>query len=556
MNENEGFWCQSYQKNITSNLRFRPKKNLYSFFHLTDNLIGSLKQSFETQFIEYVSNTKVEIIVYNLTTSVDHDCDAGSYDECVSQQRMQQKTNCSLPFELGQQLEGPICQTYEEGIKVVREILTSRKKCNFSCLQIDVKYKEEPEHYLHALANKALVRHFVKTSGDKSGYLYQIPKKVKLLSNVYEYTFPVALGYFGSIVGIFTGVSIFSILVIIVDALNIKKGMKTWILKTVQIGIFIYLLVIFIMLLMKYIQKPVANSIIFAKSKSDFSLSVCSLPFTYASKISTVQSEIEEEVGSIKSKFYYQLNDTAFWEQWRNISTMIDTITLDNGTNKVDLISADYENTRYLTVLPYNNVSVAICHTFDLSQHNTILNIHLVYNAEIEMYVHKQGQFLYEWSRKENKILPSSKENVRRIKGGVRISDTAFFLNTETITSLQLPSKPETYDDCLKDEGEKLFGTELIQCYLGGNFSNKCLELDVSLENITSIINNQSTCYSPETVMSIKTSQSNYLLHSVIELSYGLIDSTYKGLGLTTKEASVSLIFPSFTRISKVRFVK
>ena len=189
------------------------------------------------------------------------------------------KTNCSLPFELGQTIEEPFCQTYREGVEVVKEILASRKKCKSSCLQIDVRYKEEPDHYLLALATRDFVKTFADYGGDSFGYHYIVPDKITLLSNVHEYTATVALGYFGSIVGVFIGVSILGMLEIIADTLNLNQQVTKWILNTAKLVMIIYLLVIFGMLLFKYIHKPVANSISFDKTNSDLSLSVCSISY-------------------------------------------------------------------------------------------------------------------------------------------------------------------------------------------------------------------------------------------------------------------------------------
>ena len=232
---------------------------------------------------------------------------------------------------------------------------------------------------------------------------------------------------------------------------------------------------------------------------------------------------------------------------------MIDSMTMDNGTHEIDLISADYANNKYTHILPHNNVSLAICHTFELSQYSTIHRINLVYNSEIEIYVHKNGQFLYEWNRKKTKILPLSKENVRSNNNLVEIFDTAFTLNMEIISSLNRTFTTESFDDCLKAEVQRHLGPEQIHCYFDVKFSNRCLSLmnSESLKKIATVLNNQSTCNSPETVMSIETSQSNYLEISSIKYEG---DGEKDDLGLTNTDAHVSLIFSRFTKISKVRY--
>ena len=490
-------------------------------------------------------------MAYNITANDGYDCDVGTHDDCLDQHRMLLKTNCSLPFELGQTIDEPVCQTYEEGVEVVKEILASRNKCKSSCLQIDVRYKEEPDHYLLALANPKANKKFVEFSGKNLGYTYNIPNKVKLLSNVHEYTAQAALGYFGSIVGVFIGVSIFGILEIIAVVLDIKHQVRKCILNAAKLIMIIYLLCIFGMLLMKYIHRPVANSISFVKSKSDFSLTVCSIPYYNYKNINDTERYTHMDSN-------YKIDSISFWEKWISISTMIDTMTINNGTHEINLISDKYENTRHLTILPYNNISLAICHTFDLSQHNSIHTLNLVYNSEIEIFVHKQGQFLHEWIRKGTKILPSSKENVRKKKNIIEISNTAFFLDMEIISKLHGSSTTESFDVCLKNEGKKLLGNEFIQCFLDIKNSTKCFELIhyESLKNMTNFINHQEICNSQETDISIKTSQYNYAKSKIIKVRNTFSNDLFKeNIGLTNKKIGVSLIFSSFTRISKVRFL-
>ena len=115
-------------------------KKLYSIFHLSGNLLKSLKHSLQNEYIKYVSNIKIEITAFNLTRKDGYDCNIGSYDHCVAQQRLLQNLNCSLPFEIGQQYEENVCQTYKEGVNVTKEILNSRKICKPSCFQTDVRY--------------------------------------------------------------------------------------------------------------------------------------------------------------------------------------------------------------------------------------------------------------------------------------------------------------------------------------------------------------------------------------------------------------------------------
>ena len=513
---------------------------LYSIFHLSGNLLGSLKQIHENTYINYVSNIEIEITAFNLARKDGYDCDTGSYDHCVAQQRLLQNSNCSLPFELGQLNEENVCKTYEEGLNVTQEILTLSKRCKPSCFQIDVKYKEEPEHYLLALARPELVTRFVEVASDECGYIYKIPKEIRILSNAHEYTAPVALGYFGSIVGIFIGLSFLSIVEFIIDFFHIKKLFKTWIFNVSKIGMSMYLFALFVMLLMKFLQYPVANSINFEKTNSNFSISLCSLPYS-------------------KRLWNYKLfvkDSNLFGTKWRNVSTMIDTMTMNNGTHDIDLIADQYKNSRYSSILPYNNVTVAICNTFDLSQHNALKKIHLVYNTEIEVYFHLKDQFLYEWLRKKTKFLPSSSKNVRIFEDMIVVLDTHAFVNVELKKFLS----SESFNEWLNAEGRTLFGSQLVENYLDEEFKNISLNQEdiVRFENISKFMHNVTFCPSPDTFMNVKVSQSNYLTSITMKISNKAMNtqsSLDEELGLTNQNPSVTFEFPSFTKISQVTLI-
>ena len=507
---------------------------------MSGNLLGSLKQIHDNTNINYVSNTKIEITAFNLTRKDGYDCDIGSYDHCVAQQRLLQNSNCFLPFDLGQHNDENVCKTHEEGLNVSQEMLTLSKRCKPSCFQIDVKYKEEPEHYLLVLARPELVTRFVEAARDELGYIYQIPKEIRIFSNTHEYTAPVALGYFGSIVGIFIGVSFLSIVEFTIDFFHVNKLFKRWILNVSKIGISMYLLALFVMLLMKFLQYPVANSINFEKTNSNFSISICSLPYTFLSK-------------ELWDYTLFAKDSNLFGKKWRNVSTMIDSMTMNNGTHDIDLIADQYKNSRYSSILPYNNNTVAICNTFDLSQHNAVNKIHLVYNTEIEVYFHLKDQFLYEWLRKKTKFLPSSSKNVRIFGDMIEVLDTHVFVNVELKQSIS----SESFDDWLNAEGRTLFGSQLVEDYLNEEFKNISLNQEdiVRFENISKFMHNVTFCPTPDSYMNVKVSQSNYLTSITMKISNKEMNtqsSLNEELGLTNLKPSVTLEFSSFTKISQV----
>ena len=64
----------------------------------------------------------------------------------------------------------------------------------------------------------------------------------------------------------------------------------------------------------------------------------------------------------------------------------------------------------------------------------------------------------------------------------------------EAISSLQGSSTNATFDDCLKAEGQRIFGRELMHCYFEGKFSNKCLEL-IHTKSLTKYLHQKGSKY-------------------------------------------------------------
>ena len=260
--------------------------------------------------ISHVSNIRLQIETTQIFPENGSDCSMESYDICLARERLLLNSSCTLPFEDIISSHNEPCSTFEQGRDRVRDVLATRENCQQMCLQMNIKYSQEPEHYLLALKRPMVIATF---SIQDFGYHYIIPKDVRLLTNKHDYTAPVALGYFGSIVGIFTGISILSFLILFTDTNYISASIRKGFLLTIQGGIIIYLAVIVIILFYKFLQYPSTNSINFIQTKTDFRISVCSKPFTYE-----IQSFGYHEMKMIDS-----LKDVTFWENWKNISSMI-----------------------------------------------------------------------------------------------------------------------------------------------------------------------------------------------------------------------------------------
>jgi hypothetical protein len=348
----------------------------------------------------HVSNIKIKIEAIQISPEDGFECGMETYDICLARERELLNNSCTLPFEEIKSSQNEICSTYEQGMETVREIWAIRELCQQMCLQFKIRYSQEPERYLLALTRPKVINGF---SNQDFGYHYQIPTDVRLLTNKHDYTAPVALGYFGSIVGIFTGISILSFLILFTETEYLNASIRKGLLFMVQGGLNIYLAGVVIVLFSKYLQFSSTNTIDFIQAKTDFSLSVCSKPYTY---------EIKSFNGNQKMEKIDRLSNATFWQSLRNISTMIDSIIIYNVSHKINLNLNDSTIAQFLTV-PIDDNSMAVCNIIDLTPYGMVEILELSYTTEIEIYLHRNGQFFYEFNRKENMIIVSSYRNVR-----------------------------------------------------------------------------------------------------------------------------------------------
>ena len=246
------------------------------------------------------------------------------------------------------------------------------------CLQVNIRYFQDPEHYLLALTRPRVIFEF---SYSDFGYYYKIPKDVRLLTNKHDYTAPVALGYFGSIVGIFTGVSILSLLHRFTDREQMNSSIRKRIILIVQGGFNMYLVSVFIVLFSKFLQFPLTNTIDFIQSKTDFSISLCSKPFIYETKsfFDGIQIRTKDKLSN----------------NWRNMSTMIDSIVIKNGSHEVNLYMDDNAIDAQFFLVPIDNNSMAVCNVIDLTPYGVVDILDVYYKTEIEIYLHRNGNFFY-----------------------------------------------------------------------------------------------------------------------------------------------------------------
>jgi hypothetical protein len=374
--------------------------------------------------ITHISKIRTEIEAIKISPDDGFECSLESYDICLARKRQSLNITCTLPFEESSQNE--TCSSFEHGMDTIREILAIREKCQQMCLQVNIRYYQEPEHYMLSLIRPKVIKEF---SFEDFGYHYEIPKDVRLLTNKHDYTTPVALGYFGSIAGIFTGVSILSFFILFTDTEYMNSSIRKGILLIVQGGFSINLAGVFIVLFSKFLQFPLSNTVDFIQTKIGFSISVCGKPYTYGT-----QSFFD----GITMRKTDRLSSITFWQNWRNMSTMIDSILIKNGSREVHLKMNDNAIDAQFFIVPIDNNSMAVCNIIDLAPYGMVEILDMSYKTDIEIYMHRNGQFFYEWNRKENRITVSSYRNVipHRNRDLITVKDFTAYIKADSKSSL------------------------------------------------------------------------------------------------------------------------
>ena len=246
----------------------------YVVIHFEGDIHSALKikNMIKVKPIHYVSNVLVN--VNSMKLSQNHNIYCGGQNDNCSQELLLDYLNCSLPFDM--ENNKPICRTYDNGLEVVRSRLVHFENCQKTCLKLKIDYKEVSKQILLSSVRPNYVQMFKEHSKDARNYIFEMPQYANLISYKHEYTLSVALEYFGSMVGIFTGVSVISLLTLVMNSEKLKIEIKKWSIIITQMGISIYLLFNFTLLVNKYMKYPRDTSVNFAKTTSDFSLTVCS----------------------------------------------------------------------------------------------------------------------------------------------------------------------------------------------------------------------------------------------------------------------------------------
>ena len=275
----------------------------------------------------------------------------------------------------------------------------------------------------------------------------------------------------------------------------------------VQGSLKMYLAVVFVLLLCRFLQYPSTNNVNFIQTKTDFSISVCSKPYTY---------EIQKFEGYSEIKMLDRLSNFTFWQKWRNMSTMIDSIVINNGSHEFNLNLDDNSYEAQFFIIPTDDTSMAVCNVIDLSPYGMVEILELSYTTEIEIYLHRNGQFLYEFDRKENMITGSSYKNVKNQGELVKIYDFTAYINAEFKSILVHES--ESFDDCVRAELDEEVDEEMMKCFFTRSPYNNCHSVmnRRALKSLKAFLH-ETNCKSPNTVLNTNAEFSNGFLSQHIK---------------------------------------
>ena len=491
--------------------------------------------------IGYVTNIKVDVKAMTLPS--DHEVDVNSQNYEWSDKFLIDNLNCSLPFDT--ENYNPICKTYDEGLTVVKSRLAKVEKYQKLPLQLEIDYRIEPKKFLLSSVRPQYAEAFIKCSKDEVGYVFAMPKDAKMISNKHEYSLIVALGYFGSITGIFMGVSVIHVLSWLTNYIKLKADVKKMSVIAIQIGMSIYLAIIFILLVNKFLKYPRDTSVNFAKTTSEFSMTICSTLQIYGVIGLNEEAHVSNDLFLMANKSYLH--------KWTDPRNILKKLVLGTGSREINLLENLPIN---VSLLPIDNQTVAACNTFELTAFKELTTLMIVYDDDIQVYIHNSGQFFYEWKTRQNLILPATEENTFEVNNMVYIFDIAATVNMERQIKLDAQDY-QSYDQCVFDYGIEVFGADLMQCFFGKTYDNCNYTINNnSVILLQNFLDSQKKCKPPQDLLIVSTDKTVLLKRNHIKKEKITSEKIHQAgsLGFKKKIPTIELFFPKFTKFSKVIF--
>lgn len=421
-------------------LFYFPEK-LKDVLHLKDNLAGSLQNLRALHLpVNYVAHNLVKLEAVLLSTSDNYLCSMDFKDTCLSKIKANNNFTCVLPFEKDTNNNKSVCSTYEEGQKALKEHLAINDKCSEACLDLNPIMDYQPDNYLLVHVRPKQMAGYAQLFEEVHAYHFDVPDKVQLTFRDHSASFTSLLGDFGSMAGIFLGISLLSFASMLLELMTEKKAIKKLCLIVFIIISLIYLFYLFIILLYKLTLNPTATALNFINTDSNFSISICSFVFLYS--ISNPNGQT-----FIKNRFHPE--DKEFWFKWKDEKTIIDTLLITTADDTVNLLGVEHSS--LFTMILENEYSASVCHTYDLVYFESVIGIDLTYKTPVKIFLHKSGELLYKWQEEHPALVSSTFDNIKLVKDNLKEVQISA---VDALIKVKLESKEGTevyqpYDKCV-----------------------------------------------------------------------------------------------------------
>ena len=324
------------------------------YFHNKGELLQKYLRNPHLLIKTHKDNVNIELginILSILESQVDV-CSSKEYDECVMQEIRKKFNDSSCWPSFLENSSNSTCQDFEQGIIALSIFNEDKSNCKFPCYQINVNSKftttRPVVNAIHPHIN------FTKNPG----YVFHLPKKVKILEMVENYGVISFMAEFGGWSGLFVGISVISVIFGVIGKFDMENKMVEKVTKYLFVMLLIVILVaVCVESLIKLYAKGVEEKISFIQNYYNICISICN-----------------EESPIVNNQF--MAKDWQFWNSGSNISTMIRKIDFIYTNNQKRTLQTTTFNQKGVEKMSLNEVTsqyfinnngdVEFCHTIQI----------------------------------------------------------------------------------------------------------------------------------------------------------------------------------------------
>ena len=172
----------------------------------------------------------------------------------------------------------------------------------------------------------------------------------------------------------------------------------------------------------------------------------------------------------------------------------------------------------------------------------------------VQVYFHNTGQLLFERDKRQNLILPATKENVKTSGNSLYVYDTVVILKMERQLKLDVQDY-QSYDKCIMDYGTEVLGDDLMKCFFSKSYNCSDIISNSSVTLFRNLLRSQNKCTPPQNILLTSADKSVSLKYISMQ-SEDIGKPEYGGLGIKDnphdEKPKIEFFFPKFTKMSQV----